>query len=72
MQQYYRTKTCYFCRKKIDYLDFRNQQVLHRFLTSWSKIRPGSNTGNCAKHQRKLSIAIKRARFMAMLPYVTR
>lgn len=72
MQQYYRTKTCYFCRKKISYLDYKNPQVLYRFLTPWSKIRSTQNTGTCTKHQRKLALAIKRARFLAMLPYVTR
>lgn len=72
MPQYFRQKSCFFCRKKVDYIDFRNSQALSRFMTSWSKIKGGKDTGTCAKHQRKLTQAIKRARFMAMLPYLTR
>lgn len=72
MPQYFRQRSCYFCRKKIEYIDFRNTQALNRFLSPWSKIRAAKDTGNCAKHQRILTQAIKRARFMAMLPYLTR
>ncbi|EKD56849.1 MAG: 30S ribosomal protein S18 [uncultured bacterium] len=72
MPQYFRQRNCYFCRKKIEYIDFRNTQSLNRFLSPWSKIRAAKDTGNCAKHQRILTQAIKRARFMAMLPYLTR
>ena len=72
MPQYFRQRNCFFCRKKINYIDFHNTQALSRFLTPWSKIKAAKDTGNCAKHQRKLSQAIKRARFMAMLPYLTR
>lgn len=72
MNYTYFRKTCQFCRKKITYVDYKNPQVLYRFLTPWNKIRSTQNTGTCAKHQRKLAVAIKRARFLAMLPYLTR
>ncbi len=60
---------CYFCNKKIDYIDYKDIQILQRFISSYSKIVPRKRNGVCAKHQRKLSNAIKRARFMALLPY---
>ncbi len=66
----FRKKQCQFCRKKIDYLDFRDSNLLMKFLTPWSKIKPARDTGTCAKHQRMLTDAIKHARFMALMPYV--
>jgi len=68
----YRKKQCQFCRKKIDYIDFRDTNTLAKFLTPWSKMKSGRDTGTCSKHQRMLSDAIKRARFMALMPYVRR
>lgn len=68
----YTKKFCQFCRKKIEEIDYQDTQTLRRYMSSWSKIRPASNTGNCKKHQRQLTQAIKRARFLAMLPYITR
>ena len=62
-------KYCYFCFKKADYIDFKNTQILQRFISSYSKIVPKKRSGICSKHQRKLSKAIKRARFMGLLPY---
>ncbi len=62
-------KYCYFCFKKTDYIDFKNTQILQRFISSYSKIVPKKRSGICSKHQRKLSQAIKRARFMGLLPY---
>lgn len=67
-----RMRTCYFCKKKIGEIDYKDIDTLKRYLGIWSKIRRASETGNCAKHQRRLTQAIKRARFMALLPYVTR
>ncbi len=64
-----KSKYCYFCNKKIDYIDFRDTQTLQRFISSYGKIAPRKRNGVCAKHQRKLSQALKRARFMALLPY---
>lgn len=67
----YRRKVCYFCKEgaKIDYKDV---ELLSRFISDKAKIRSRRATGTCAKHQRKLATAIKRAREMALLPYVRR
>jgi len=67
-----RKRVCHFCKKKILEVDYRDAETLRRFLGVWSKIRGGSETGTCAKHQRQLTQAIKRSRFMSMLPYVSR
>ncbi len=66
----FRKRQCQFCRKKIDYIDFRDTNTLTKYLTAWSKIKPARDTGNCARHQRMLTDAIKRSRFMALMPYV--
>lgn len=65
-------KGCYFCingLKEIDYKDIKTQQ---RFTSSYAKILPRKKTGICSKHQRKLATAIKRARFVALIPFTTR
>ncbi|NLI56327.1 30S ribosomal protein S18 [bacterium] len=64
------TKVCYFCKNKIDNIDYKDPELLRKFITPRGKIVPRRNTGVCAKHQRRLSLAIKRAREMALLPYV--
>jgi len=53
-------------------VDYRNGQFLRRFISSYGKIAPQRRTGACAKHQRKLAMAIKQARLMAILPFTTR
>ncbi|KKQ18679.1 MAG: 30S ribosomal protein S18 [Berkelbacteria bacterium GW2011_GWA1_36_9] len=63
-------KQCNFCRKKIDFIDYKESGVLIKYLTPWTKMKSARDTGTCAKHQRMLSEAIKRARFLALLPYV--
>lgn len=65
-------KQCNFCRKKIEIIDFKDSSALLRFLTPWAKMKSARDTGTCARHQRLLSEAIKRARFLALLPYVKR
>jgi len=65
-------KYCYFCVNGIPDIDYKNSQMLQRFLSSYGKIAPRKRSGVCAKHQRKLANAIKRARFMALLPYTTK
>jgi len=67
-----RRKVCYFCRKKIEIIDYRDSMTLRRFLGIWSKIKSAKDTGSCSKHQRQLTEAMKRARFLALLPYSTR
>jgi small subunit ribosomal protein S18 len=65
-----RRKTCFFCEEKISHIDYKRADGLRRFLTDRGKIRPRRQTGNCAKHQRQLAVAIKRARHLALLPFV--
>ena len=63
-------KICYFCLNKIDEIDYKNVEILQRFINIYKKILPRKRTGVCAWHQRKLARAIKRARIMALLPFV--
>jgi len=65
-------KSCYFCVNGINDIDYKDGQLLRRFTSSHAKIMPTRRSGVCAKHQRNLSNAIKRARFMAILPYMPR
>ncbi|MCD6528157.1 30S ribosomal protein S18 [bacterium] len=60
---------CYFCLHKIKEIDYKDTELLRKFISSYAKIIPRKRTGVCAKHQRKLSQAIKRARIMALLPF---
>ncbi len=64
-----RPKVCYFCVDKIDHGDYKDVERLRKYISERGKIIPRRVTGNCAKHQRQLTVAIKRARFMALLPY---
>jgi len=59
---------CYFCKKNIQEIDFKNTEQLRQFLSGLGKIRPRKKTGVCAKHQRKLAKAVKRARHLGLLP----
>ena len=64
-----RRKVCQFCVDKVEHIDYKDLARLRRFVTERGKILPRRMSGNCAKHQRQLSIAIKRARHVALLPY---
>ena len=64
-------KVCIFCVDKVDYIDYKGGRKLRKFISERGKILPKRVSGNCAKHQRELSTAIKRARQAALLPYVT-
>ena len=64
-----RRKVCSFCVDKIDVIDYKRPDLLRRFITDRGKIMPSRRTGTCAKHQRHLAVAIKRARHLALLPY---
>ena len=63
-------KVCQFCADKAEYIDFKDSAKLRRFVSERGKILPRRMTGTCAKHQRELTEAIKRARQIALLPYV--
>lgn len=65
-----RRKVCGFCVDKLEHIDYKDVNRLRKFVTESGKIMPRRMSGVCAKHQRELAIAIKRARIMALLPYV--
>jgi small subunit ribosomal protein S18 len=64
-----RRKVCKFCADKIDYIDYKDVKLLGGFVPDRGKILPRRMFGTCAEHQRKLTLAIKRARAIALLPY---
>lgn len=64
-----RKKVCTFCVEKIDEIDYKDVEKLKRFVSDKGKILPRRVTGTCAKHQRKVTEAIKRARTIALLPF---
>ena len=64
-----RPKICQFCADKNASIDYKASDFLRRFVTEDGKIRPRRQTGTCAKHQRELATAIKRARHLALLPF---
>ena len=66
-----RRKVCQFCAEKCECIDYKDAAKLRRFISERSKILPRRTTGTCAMHQRELTEAIKRARQIALLPYVT-
>ena len=67
-----RKKVCVFCGKdKDNVIDYKDTNKLKRYISERGKILPRRITGNCAKHQRALTVAIKRARHIALMPYVT-
>ncbi len=66
-----RRKVCKFCADKIDYIDYKDVRMLTPFVPERGKILPRRISGVCAAHQRKLQTAIKRARQLALVPYVT-
>lgn len=64
-------RVCQFCADKNTVIDYKNYQKLEKFVTERGKILPRRITGNCAKHQRALTVEIKKARHIAIMPYVT-
>ena len=66
------TKICHFCANKMDKIDYKDAYLLRRFMNSQGKIYPPKRHGTCTKHQRTLSNAIKRARVMALVPFVVK
>jgi small subunit ribosomal protein S18 len=68
---YRRRKVCRFCVEKIDYVDYKDVRLLSSFAPERGKVLPRRMFGTCAEHQRKLTLAIKRARLIALLPFVS-
>ncbi|MBI4272485.1 30S ribosomal protein S18 [Candidatus Uhrbacteria bacterium] len=69
-QQSRKPRECFFCKNINTEIDYKDVALLRRFISSYGKIAPRKRSGVCASHQRKLSLAIKRARIMALLPFV--
>ena len=67
-----RRKVCRFCAEKSLVIDYKDPQILKYFITERGKIIPRRISGNCARHQRKVSLAIKRARHIALMPFVVK
>jgi small subunit ribosomal protein S18 len=65
-----RRKSCFFCKDKVEEIDYKNTAQLRRYISEKGKIRSRRVTGACRRHQRQVSVAVKRAREMALLPYV--
>ena len=64
-----RKKVCHFCADRVEVIDYKDVARLRKFVSERAKILPRRATGTCAKHQRELTTAIKRARQIALLPY---
>ena len=71
MRRVFVKRACRFCSEKVEHIDYKDLDRIGRYVTERGKILPSRLTGTCAKHQRILTRAIKRARFMALLPYVS-
>jgi small subunit ribosomal protein S18 len=66
-----RRKSCFFCKDGIEEVDYKNYNQLRRYVSEKGKIRNRRVTGACRRHQRQVAVAVKRAREMALLPYVS-
>ena len=66
-----RKKICNFCAEKTEVIDYKDVIKLRKYVSERSKILPRRITGTCAKHQRQLTVAVKRARTLALIPYVS-
>ena len=64
-------KVCVFCKEKISYVDYKDTNLLRKFISDRGKIRARRVTGNCVQHQRDVAIAVKNAREVALLPYTS-
>lgn len=71
-RRYFKKKVCFFCKNDIDILDYKDIKLLKRYVKESGKIVPKRLNGTCAKHQRMVTKAVKRARNIALLPYETR
>ena len=66
-----RKRACWFCKEKVQEIDYKNAHQLRRYVSEKGKIRSRRITGACRRHQRQVAVAVKRAREMALLPYVS-
>lgn len=64
-----RRKYCQFCKENVEFIDYKDTQLLRKFMTDRGKIKPRRVTGACTQHQRDIANAVKRARVMALVPY---
>jgi len=64
-----RRKYCQFCKENVEFIDYKDTQLLRKYMTDRGKIKPRRVTGACTQHQHDIALAIKRAREMALLPY---
>jgi small subunit ribosomal protein S18 len=64
-----RRRVCSFCVDKVEYIDYKDPSRLRRYISDRGKIEPRRKTGTCARHQRMLTLALKRARHLALLPF---
>lgn len=65
-------KECYFTKNHIRFIDYKDTEILKKFINPYGRLISRKRTGVCAKSQRQLAVAVKRARFMGLLPYVVR
>jgi small subunit ribosomal protein S18 len=66
------TKECYFTKNHIRFIDYKDTEILKKFINPYGRLISRKRTGVCAKSQRQLALAVKRARYMGLLPYVVR
>lgn len=71
MRRKTRKKVCHFCVDRVENIDYKDVARLRKYISERAKILPRRVTGTCAAHQRELTVAIKRARFLSLLPYVS-
>lgn len=68
-RRFQRRRVCAFCVDKIENIDYKDVNTLRRFISDQGQIESRRRTGTCARHQRRLTLAVKRARYLALLPY---
>lgn len=69
-KRFVRRKVCVFCVDKVEYVDYKDQKRIRKFISERGKILPRRISGNCAAHQRMLTVALKRARVIALVPFI--
>jgi len=72
MANFYSKKVCRFCAEKLDDADYKDVKLLQRYINTYGKIETRKRTGTCLKHQRRMAVALKRARHLALLPFAVR